>query len=230
MTPWASADTGIGQADGTDSKLGMTRRMSPRQLKALIQTGHYRMEPVLVAEAMLERPGVRAFLAREGEEAKTRQLVVAPHSELAAAGSTELHPFTRDAAPDHGEGTARIGDRRAGAVQRTLRAGRREARSPRPRRPPAPAGPRRRAIATSRTPGLKRHRPQVDLQPHPALGGDVTGVGAEAVADVDHRARPARGQRPALGQARLRVELAGAQGVREVLRQAGACTVALQQP
>lgn len=46
----------------------MTRRMSPRQLKALIQTGHYRLEPVLVAEAMLERPGVRAFLAREGEE------------------------------------------------------------------------------------------------------------------------------------------------------------------
>ena len=27
------------------------------------------MEPVLVAEAMLERPGVRAFLAREREEA-----------------------------------------------------------------------------------------------------------------------------------------------------------------
>ena len=45
--------------------------MSPRQLKALIQTGHYRLEPVLVAEAMLERPGVRAFLAREGEAART---------------------------------------------------------------------------------------------------------------------------------------------------------------
>jgi hypothetical protein len=44
--------------------------MSPRQLKALIQTGHYRMEPVLVAEAMLERPGVRAFLARESEAAR----------------------------------------------------------------------------------------------------------------------------------------------------------------
>ena len=46
--------------------------MSPRQLKALIQTGHYRMEPVLVAEAMLERPGVRAFLSREGEAAATK--------------------------------------------------------------------------------------------------------------------------------------------------------------
>lgn len=39
--------------------------MSPRQLKALIQTGHYRLEPALVAEAMLERPGFRAFLLGE---------------------------------------------------------------------------------------------------------------------------------------------------------------------
>ena len=54
--------------------------MSPRQLKALIQTGHYRMEPVLVAEAMLERPGVRAFLAREGEAAGTQAASSAGHS------------------------------------------------------------------------------------------------------------------------------------------------------
>lgn len=49
----------------------MVRRMSPRQLKALIQTGHYRMEPVLVAEAMLERPGFRAFLGAGTEAART---------------------------------------------------------------------------------------------------------------------------------------------------------------
>jgi hypothetical protein len=41
--------------------------MSPRQIKALIETGHYRREPALVAEAMLERPGFRAFLGRDGE-------------------------------------------------------------------------------------------------------------------------------------------------------------------
>ena len=45
--------------------------MSPRQLKALIQTGHYRMEPALVAEAMLERPGIRALLVRETDAASS---------------------------------------------------------------------------------------------------------------------------------------------------------------
>jgi hypothetical protein len=44
--------------------------MSPRQLRALIQTGHYRMEPVLVADAMLERPGFRAFLIGGAAEAR----------------------------------------------------------------------------------------------------------------------------------------------------------------
>jgi hypothetical protein len=63
----------------------MTRRMSPRQLKALIQTGHYRMEPVLVAEAMLERPGVRAFLARERDEAATADLRSAGHGHALGA-------------------------------------------------------------------------------------------------------------------------------------------------
>jgi len=40
----------------------MWRRMQPRQLRALIETGHYDPEPSLVAEAMLQRRGVRALL------------------------------------------------------------------------------------------------------------------------------------------------------------------------
>jgi hypothetical protein len=36
--------------------------MQPRQLKALIETGHYEPEPSLVAEAMLRRRGVRTLL------------------------------------------------------------------------------------------------------------------------------------------------------------------------
>jgi hypothetical protein len=40
----------------------MRRRMQPRQLKRLIETGHYRPEPGLVAEAMLQRRGVRELL------------------------------------------------------------------------------------------------------------------------------------------------------------------------
>ena len=40
----------------------MRRRMQRRQLKSLIETGHYRLDPALIAEAMLERRGVRSLL------------------------------------------------------------------------------------------------------------------------------------------------------------------------
>lgn len=40
----------------------MKRRMRPRQLKALIETEHYRLDPSLVAEAMLRRRGMRTLL------------------------------------------------------------------------------------------------------------------------------------------------------------------------
>lgn len=38
--------------------------MQRRQLKSLIETGHYRLDPALIAEAMLERRGVRSLLTR----------------------------------------------------------------------------------------------------------------------------------------------------------------------
>jgi hypothetical protein len=41
----------------------MKRRMQPRQLKSLVETGHYKPEPALVADAMLQRRGVRALLS-----------------------------------------------------------------------------------------------------------------------------------------------------------------------
>lgn len=40
----------------------MSRRMQPRQLKSLVESGHYKPEPALVADAMLQRRGVRALL------------------------------------------------------------------------------------------------------------------------------------------------------------------------
>ncbi len=43
----------------------MRRRMQPRQLKSLVETGHYKPEPALIAEAMLERRGVRALFGSE---------------------------------------------------------------------------------------------------------------------------------------------------------------------
>ena len=43
----------------------MRRRMQPRQLKSLVEAGHYRLEPALVAQAMLRRRGVRELLTSE---------------------------------------------------------------------------------------------------------------------------------------------------------------------
>ena len=40
----------------------MRRRMQKRQLKKLIEAGHYRPEPERVAQAMLQRRGVRELL------------------------------------------------------------------------------------------------------------------------------------------------------------------------
>jgi hypothetical protein len=43
----------------------MRRRMQPRQLKSLVETGHYKPEPALIADAMLQRRGVRELLINE---------------------------------------------------------------------------------------------------------------------------------------------------------------------
>lgn len=40
--------------------------MQTRELKSLVESGHYKPEPALVAAAMLERRGMRSFLADEG--------------------------------------------------------------------------------------------------------------------------------------------------------------------
>lgn len=44
----------------------MRRRMQQLQLKTLVETGHYKPEPALVAEAMLQRRGVRELLSVQG--------------------------------------------------------------------------------------------------------------------------------------------------------------------
>jgi len=40
--------------------------MQPRQLKSLVDSGHYKPEPALVAAAMLQRRGVRELLTADG--------------------------------------------------------------------------------------------------------------------------------------------------------------------
>lgn len=49
----------------------MRRRMQRRQLKSLIETGHYKPEPALVAEAMLQRRGVRTLLMQSSPDPVT---------------------------------------------------------------------------------------------------------------------------------------------------------------
>ena len=44
----------------------MGGEMDQRRLKILVETGDYKMEPALVAQAMLRRRGVRELLTREG--------------------------------------------------------------------------------------------------------------------------------------------------------------------
>jgi hypothetical protein len=39
--------------------------MQPRQLKSLVDSGHYKPEPSLIADAMLQRRGVRELLTSE---------------------------------------------------------------------------------------------------------------------------------------------------------------------
>jgi hypothetical protein len=41
------------------------RVMQAQQLKSLVEAGHYKPQPALVAEAMLQRRGVRELLAQE---------------------------------------------------------------------------------------------------------------------------------------------------------------------
>jgi hypothetical protein len=43
----------------------MRRRMQPRQLKSLVESGHYKPEPALIADAMLQRRSVRELLTSE---------------------------------------------------------------------------------------------------------------------------------------------------------------------
>ena len=41
--------------------------MQPEQLKIMVESGNYRPEPALIAQAMLRRRGLRALLATAGD-------------------------------------------------------------------------------------------------------------------------------------------------------------------
>jgi hypothetical protein len=59
--------------------------MSPRHLKSLVESGHYKPEPALVAEAMLQRRGVRELLMQTVADSDS-----AGRSRSASAGGRRL--------------------------------------------------------------------------------------------------------------------------------------------
>ena len=63
----------------------MSRRMQPRQLKTLIETGHYRPQPAQVAQAMLRRRSVRELLAGDGALSPADRIRSAPAGRRQAA-------------------------------------------------------------------------------------------------------------------------------------------------
>lgn len=62
----------------------MKRRMQPRQLKSLVEAGHYKPEPALIADAMLQRRGVRELLTSESFM-RAGRIPPAPHAGRRAA-------------------------------------------------------------------------------------------------------------------------------------------------
>ena len=58
--------------------------MQPRQLKSLVDSGHYKPEPSLIADAMLQRRGVRELLTSESLM-RAGRIPPAPHSGRRAA-------------------------------------------------------------------------------------------------------------------------------------------------
>ena len=62
----------------------MSNVMQPQQLKSLVESGSYRPEPELVAQAMLRRRGVRALLTGPPLNAVDRTLPAAESRRQAA--------------------------------------------------------------------------------------------------------------------------------------------------
>ena len=54
--------------------------MSQRQLKSLVEAGHYKPDPELVAQAMLQLRGFRTFLAGSSAEVSEADRTPAPRA------------------------------------------------------------------------------------------------------------------------------------------------------
>ena len=158
---------------------------------------------------MLRRRGVRELLAEE-TPAPSTQLVEAGRLEQPAAGGLISTPLRRRR-PRRSRVTATPTRRCAAGRGRGDPAGSRPAaRSLRRPRRRARAGRARRHAATSSTPSATGSSAASIRRPTPRRLRQVPGVGAEAVAEVDHRRRARGGEGPAGGEPRAWLELAAA--------------------
>ena len=184
--------------------------MSPRHLKSLVEAGHYKPEPELVAEAMLERRGFRAFLVN-GLAGPT-QLVEAARLQPAAIRRADLDAVAARPPPRPREAAVAGGADRLDRASTRLASDRREqlvVLAARYRQLGAASSPA--ALATAIDSGRERaaaRRRSAGRRRSPRRGGRRR---PEAVADVDHRRRPGARQGGALGEPRRGVEQPPAQ-------------------
>ena len=83
--------------------------MQPEQLKSLVETGDYRPEPALIAEAMLRRRGVRELLT--GEAGAQRSWSKPVRLQQSAPGQPDLDPLAGDDLADRGSARSRASPR-----------------------------------------------------------------------------------------------------------------------
>ena len=131
-------------------------------------------------------------------------------SKRPAAGKPDLDPAAFGRGADHREPRPVCSHIGLGLLEALAAAGRPATRSPRRPRRRTRAGPRRRRSRPRLTPACNGTAPASIVQQTPLASPICAGVGAEAVAEVDHRRGAGGRQRRSGGQPRLRVERAPA--------------------
>ncbi len=171
----------------------------------LVESGNYKPDPSRIATAMLQRRGVRELLigAYAGPAGRSQ-----PSPDSSPPGSLISTPAPAATLADRCQRRFRGFARpRAEASREALAAAAPPAaRSPRRPARPARAGRARRPRRPRRRPRRAAARPASIRSATPLRCGEVAGVAAEAVAEVDHRRRrrprPGPGRRAAAASAR----------------------------
>ena len=182
----------------------MRKAMQPQELKSLVESGHYKPDPSRIATAMLQRRGVRELLIG-GTRRRQPSWSNPAGASSRPAGQPDLDPLAGDDLADRRQRRfARLARPPSRPRPAAPAAAPPAARSPRRPRPPARAGRGRPRRRSRRRPSASGSAAGVDRAgATPLARGEVAGVAAEAVAEVDHRPwlppPPGRGRRASRG-------------------------------